>query len=542
MAEKAQPIILPEKYYHTYFCEVLEFVQSHSGHLLDDPDVTFLTDFNSLAEDSQCLFVRLSNRKGPYYRSDKLDYAEIKSTKAAITELVSFGFVTHEISNDPLLYKLFTKSELANFFQEHNLKQLSKDEILLTLYETDCHQQLLEAHEVIKIDRQDEVEFFKFLFFGRYKQQMTEFVIRDVGHIRLESLDKNKFTPWFDSRKEALAAYELSKLLSFSRSALRSIESISIHLAFETIPWDQYLISPKTQHIGDKLFLLIGRQLERENKEREALIYYSLAKKHPARERQIRLLDKLGEVQQAKDLADDIISDHWNASEYLFAKDFLNRPKIRINRSTTSKMMEADSIVITFDPNMNVEAQALAYFERKGYEGVHGENHIWKSLFGLIFWDELFDQSHGDYHHPLQRGASDLYTNSFFEKRADQLTRKLNTLKSSKKIKNRIRTTFTKKKGLANPMVYWYDELVEHLDQLMTHLPLEGVKTILLEMSKNLKDNATGFPDLFIWNTNNYHLYEVKSPNDHLSSQQLFWLNFMQDHDIKAEILKLKFE
>jgi hypothetical protein len=58
-------------------------------------------------------------------------------------------------------------------------------------------------------------------------------------------------------------------------------------------------------------------------------------------------------------------------------------------------------------------------------------------------------------------------------------------------------------------------------------------------MSKNLKDNSTGFPDLFVWKDKTYHLYEIKSPNDHLSSQQLFWLNFMQSLGIHAKIIRV---
>ena len=61
-------------------------------------------------------------------------------------------------------------------------------------------------------------------------------------------------------------------------------------------------------------------------------------------------------------------------------------------------------------------------------------------------------------------------------------------------------------------------------------------------MSKNLKDNSTGFPDLFIWKGNTYHLYEIKSTNDHLSSQQLFWLNFMQSLGIKAKIIRVNYK
>ena len=74
-------------------------------------------------------------------------------------------------------------------------------------------------------------------------------------------------------------------------------------------------------------------------------------------------------------------------------------------------------------------------------------------------------------------------------------------------------------------------------NQLVLQLPFAALKNILIEMSKNLKDHASGFPDLFIWKKDEYHLYEIKSPNDHLSSQQFFWLNFMQSNGIHISTL-----
>ena len=73
-------------------------------------------------------------------------------------------------------------------------------------------------------------------------------------------------------------------------------------------------------------------------------------------------------------------------------------------------------------------------------------------------------------------------------------------------------------------------------------LPFKALKDVLLEMAKNPKENSTGFPDIFVWKNKDYHFHEVKSPNDHLSSKQLFWLDFMQERKIKTEILKISYK
>ena len=56
-----------------------------------------------------------------------------------------------------------------------------------------------------------------------------------------------------------------------------------------------------------------------------------------------------------------------------------------------------------------------------------------------------------------------------------------------------------------------------------------------------MKENSAGFPDLFIWNEADYQFYEVKSSNDQLSAQQLFWLDFMASAKIKVDVLRVNY-
>ena len=151
------------------------------------------------------------------------------------------------------------------------------------------------------------------------------------------------------------------------RSALKEINAIAIHNTLVVIPWKKYLLSLKTYQIGDPLLLLMGKQLEREEAYKLALKYYQLAKKHPARERQIRILNRLGEVEKAKSLAIDVMKEQWNASEYLFAKDFLSKKNIRIKRSTSKKLKEATCIEVPFVANQSIEDAALQFYKNLGF-------------------------------------------------------------------------------------------------------------------------------------------------------------------------------
>ena len=72
----------------------------------------FIHDFHKLGIDAQCLFIRLSNRRGPYFRLDKLKYDEISSLESATKELELSGFISRELDPDEKIFKTFTKVEL----------------------------------------------------------------------------------------------------------------------------------------------------------------------------------------------------------------------------------------------------------------------------------------------------------------------------------------------------------------------------------------------------------------------------------------------
>jgi hypothetical protein len=67
-------------------------------------------------------------------------------------------------------------------------------------------------------------------------------------------------------------------------------------------------------------------------------------------------------------------------------------------------------------------------------------------------------------------------------------------------------------------------------------------QAVLKEMSIDPKTRLTGFPDLFVWKKDDYSFYEVKSPNDHLSEKQLFWLQKFETWEINAEIILVEWK
>lgn len=543
MAEK-ETIVLPLKYYLDYFRFLIDFVKEKSGHLLGEVGEKFIIDFNALNEDAQCLLIRMANRKGEYFRLSKIAYQEIENIGAATDALIDSSFVTIEPPHDPKLFKLFTKGELDALFPERGIKLKKKEEILFELAEESDHyeyQKIQSFDTILALLRQEEIEFLKLLFFGHSHAMMTEFVIRDIGNVKLENLDGHEFTPWFNSHEEAKAVFELSKI---NRAVYEFIQiglPENLLELINPINWSTLIDFPNARKQGDRLMLRLGEYFEKTGYLEDALTYYALAKKHPCRERQIRIFQKLGRMEEALGLAEHVFNTPFNASEKIFAKDYIAKTGARNLRSTTTRIKNSNEISVVGAGSKRVEEKALDHFSALGYEGIHSENYLWRAIFGLLFWNELFDSNLAAFHHPLQRAPSDLYSTGFYEARKEYLNDKIKSFHSKKQLLAHLKKTYNEKENISNPLVSWHEFSLPAISACIPFLPLAGLKKVMLEIAKNVKDNSTGFPDLFIWNATSYHFYEIKSPNDHLSSQQLFWLDFFEENQIKSDILRVNY-
>ncbi|MEQ9219931.1 MAG: VRR-NUC domain-containing protein [Cyclobacteriaceae bacterium] len=543
MSEK-EKIILPPRYYLDYFNYLIEFIEKHSGHLLGEGDRQFINEYRSLHSDAQCLFIRMLNRKGEFFRLDKLQYPEIEVYADSLDQLTQLEFITLDDISYPDVFKLFTKSELHQAFPEMGIKTMYKEEALETLTEEadeNHYQTLAENWQIIRLLKQEQVNYLKFLFFGHNYGMMTEFVIRDVGNIKLENLDRHEFTPWFDTREEALATYELANLSRAFRLAKEELLPEEILELISPIEWENYLRFPRAKKAADKLLLRTGEYFEKAGLPNEALNFYKISERHPARERCIRILEKDGKIDEARSIAEAASTSPLNASELLFVNDFLAKKSVRNYRTTTKRIKESPAIEVIPDPTIKVEQLACEYFARDGYDAIHSENYLWRGLFGLVFWDVIFDENQDSFHHPLQRQPSDLFDEHFYTRRLNNLLAIQKKYGSKQKLKSAIKKRYLEKEGIANPLVSWHESLLPSLEEAVQRLPVTGLYNILFEMAKNVKYNSAGFPDLFIWKGKEYHFYEIKSPNDHLSAQQLFWIDFMQRNKIKAEILRLNY-
>lgn len=538
-------IILPEKYYLDNFKYVLNFVLAKYEPLLSATELDFISHFMSLSEDAQCLYVRISNRKGQFFRKEKLNYPEIKNLDQAHEELLENNLLTSqpllEIEECFQLINIYNKPEIIQLLKSQEIdvdKKLKKDELILSLLEsqdTESLIQLFYSDAIITQGAREELDMIKLFFFGHNHGDMSDFVIRDVGHVKFMEVDESKLGTSFDSREEAEAVMQLSQISKEFYLLEEAVSPIAIYEWFKEIEIGYFLDMEKAKRRTDKLLHKVGYHLEKHKHYEEALELYHLSSAAPLRERRIRIYNKQKEFEKSLELAQQILTNPNDNKEYYIALDVINKLEKKL-KTTTLRQKEGTTIPVDISFQHQVEQGTLTYFESQGYKGCHSENSICRNVFGLFFWEEIFDPQYNSIHQPLQRGPSDIYGKDFYEKRKEAIVRKLELIKSKKQLSKVLNQSIAHYQGTSNPFVHWEEDMIEAMWQFLAFAKLKQIKSLLSEMAIDPKNRSTGFPDLFIWKEKEYAFYEVKSPNDHLSENQLFWLERFAEWGIHSEI------
>ncbi|KAK0410765.1 hypothetical protein QR680_005310 [Steinernema hermaphroditum] len=195
--------------------------------------------------------------------------------------------------------------------------------------------------------------------------------------------------------------------------------------------------------------------------------------------------------------------------------------------------------------NHSVEDVALNhYLTTLGYmNGVHAEGSIWHTLFGLMFYDIIFDHSvEVAWLSELQDHPTDLNTRDFYHNRKSAFDSALLKLEISKDYSQwlpRMRTLFEEKHEEVNSEISWgIFSSFEQVKHFLDCCKPEMLAKIFKKFATDNRNNRSGFPDLTVWNAAKKSLavVEVKGPNDRLSTKQRLWLDFFHANDVEAVV------
>lgn len=536
-------------YYRDNFLRLCETVQGQYGDLLSADESAFLARFHALSIDAQCLYIRLVSRTGPLFRVSKLVYDEIPDLAAAQAELQSAELLL-EVYELPLeaLFNLFTRPELEMMFAAPLASQprpSSKAALLEVLRREEltsdallAYRQRVDSQPVVMPAGTEHVALLQVLFFGNRYQSLTQFVLEDLGVTRFYPYALHPENRLFSCR-DALEEYLTCAEFADARYEALETESPEQLIALATV-MPQYAIAYESSRPRwDKLCNRLGRDLERLDEPEQALAVYSLSGSHPSRERRARIFERTGALPEARALCEQILQNPLNEAENDAAGIILPRVRRKLEGVRTPRSRDQFDTLDLVIPcgEGNVESQAADYLATGWNDVRYVENRLMNALFGLAFWDVIFADEPGVFHHPFQGGPADMYEAGFRQRR-DASIRARQAQLASAPLAEELVTAFHRFHGYSNHWVDWRSIDVELVERAGHIIPAAHLLAIWERMLFDPRENRRGFPDLVAFgeNAGQYAMIEVKGPGDALQDNQKRWLRFFQANAIPAQV------
>jgi VRR-NUC domain len=572
-------------YYLENFHTALGWLQQRYGDLLSATEVEFIEQFRRLPLRSSALLVRMLGRRGDLFRTEKLQYEEVGCARAAAAALIEAGWV----DNAPVLTvvelgRLLRKGELQRVFdcRPHGHRagvpnagadacvssteaqgagaavrgawseaaresmgplprHARKADMLVSLQAVPLEPRRLsewwsDAPDVVfRVAVKPLCDRLRLLFFGNFDQDWSEFVLTDLGIFKYERVPQDAATRAFQTRQHIdtfHTMFECRRLLE---------EGDDLAAVFEALPApiaDNEWLEGRRR----KLQFQIAQCYEQQKDLARALAIYRDCQYTGARLRSVRLLERLGDVDSAMQLAFRVREQPADEIEV----QQIGRMWPRLQRKAGLKTSRSRR-----PPDWPTFRVVLPVTERPHHlEGATGEalstpeapvqyveNGLLNSLFGLLCWQAIFAPVAGAFFHEFQAAPADLLAPDFRSRREPQFAQCFEQLESNT-YHDTIRRNFQEKQGIQSPFVFWGVITESLLDVALRCLPPQHLKACFGRILSDIRANRCGLPDLVqFWpDERRYRLIEVKGPGDRLQDNQIRWLTFCLSQGIPVSV------
>lgn len=540
---RRQARALPTFYYHEHFIEMLDFVTRHYAHTLLEEHVRFAEEFRALSREAQCLYVRLVNRKGRVFARNRIRYPELGGSGRLVAELQRagwvgepdashfddvLGFLTRAKIYDLVLARVagvarsMKKAELVAFARAH----IAPDDFMAAL----------DTERILVQRRVDAVRYFLFLYFGRIRNSLSQFTMRDLGLVRTQSFHET-YEPRFSDREEALEHYFYATRLS-AAAKLRPDALLPVAESVTAWPAPNF---PGSTALRDELAFKLGRMAERAGDNATALAFYRKGESAECSERLVRMLLAAGERAAARKHLENCLDEPRSDEEWLVARD-LYEQKFNRKRTTalTDMLRAAETIDIDESKSGAPERAVAEYFEQRGLRAYRTENLLWRTLFGLLFWDELFAGDAATVHSPFEFLPAALANGSFFDEKREAVEARLAGLRDSGAAKLELLRTSTENYGTPNGVFRWRQSGNDAVFALLDRAPHEALAQMLRRMCRDYANSRYGYPDLMLVDDEGIRFIEVKTEGDQLRRNQLLRLQQLRDAGFRADVVRVR--
>ena len=544
---------LPDGYYLLNFLTVLAGVEARDGDLLLPEERDALARFRACSLPAQRLYVRMLTRKGPWFRRDDLNYAEIGDPESPIVELLQAGFCEDQATLGDLL-PLLRRQDLHEMLGTCGvafLKGQRREELLLALLQGIAEPELLTLLRTrLRPVRPLLGELWRrifLMFYGNFEQDLSSFVIAATGHIHYEGYAIDPGARSFETRGDVdymLSLHGLREWLGAVASGPELAELTKATLAMGAHP------GLRQQRRFQGLLNDLGQAWERAKEPEQAITCYALSERPPARERQVRLLAAQGNLEAACHLAITLADLPKDVGEARFARSFLQRQRKKVGfvepwlqAQSPLESIPAVHMTVPRHASGSVEMAALECARSEGWEGFFTENNLWRALFGLAFWEELFAPVPGAFQHRFQNAPLDLRSGSFYANRQQLIEERLAFLANSEGLSAHLLEIADRNWNVANAFLNWRRLNRPHLYEALRRVEPTVAVGVLSIMVQNPTAFDSGFPDLFLYRPESgaWKLWEVKGPGDTLRPEQEWWLKHFNRLGCHAEVAWVQF-
>ena len=530
----------PELYYLANFRKALDWLDTHHRDLMDDAELAFVANFLQLPLPSQALLVRLVMRKGVHFRAGKLRYVEIGDIATAAGALLASGWlIEHAALTFDELGALLLKDELATHFADDlpggNLKKSELLEHLRALHTEPrsladwcprLDERLLSLAIGPLCDR------LRLMFFGNLAQDWSEFVLADLGIFRYEQVPITPGSRGFRSRQD-LDDYLHLRLCREAFEAGMTVPEVLQQLG------DFASASAHINERHQRLLLQLAQHLERAGELDSALTLYRDTRALGSRQRQIRVLERLGQDAEALALVEQVLEAPLNAEEAQLAGRARTRLRRRLGLPAAPKAakLDEDRLDLRLPRAASVELAVAAHLAAPDAPVHYVENTLICGLFGLLCWEAIFAPLPGAFFHPFHTGPVDLHRADFHARRSELFTACLARLDDGS-YRDAMRRTHAEKFGIQSPFVFWELLDAERLEQALACLPPAHLAAWFRRLLADIRENRAGMPDLIqFWpREGRYRMIEVKGPGDRLQDNQKRWLAFCAEHGMPVSV------
>lgn len=523
--------------------EMLGFVTTHYPFALDQEETRLIEKFRELPTPAQCLYVRLVNRKGRIFAINKLRYPELGDVRAVVDTLGSAGWLVAPQTkhfDDILAY--LTRAEISAVLQQLVTgvgRSLKKPE-LIDIAREHCKaaefMKRLNCQRLFVQNHVASIQYLLFLYFGRVQDSLSQFTMRDLGLVTTKESNDN-FEPRFNDRAEAQEFYFYARRLY--RLASKTPGSVQA-LTAEISQWPEPT-SSGCAALRDKLAQRLGRQLQRQGDSSDALQVYLLGESATCSERAVRLMLADDRRDEAQEFLERCMRNPRSDEEALIAEDLYLR-KFRKKRTSTltDALRDAECIELDESGSGNAERAAIAYFQDQGAQAWRSENLLWRTFFGLLFWQELFESDNAVRHSPFEFLPAALIDGSFGNQNSKRIAEKLKLLQDKAALKRALLKVSTSNYGKANGIFRWRRSIIEALFELVDVADSDAMAVMLRRLCDDYSNMRHGYPDLFLIDHNGPRFVEIKAEGDQLRRNQWLRIQQLQDAGFAADIVRVR--